>query len=223
MLAEMSWLAWSFALCCEIAAITLIAHNTLRLADVSAFSSWWVPWLLLAALPAADIGSGLVHWTADTWGSESMPVLGPRFLRPFRVHHQNPEDILRRDFIDLNGDVAMLAVPLLLLASALPVEEALACAVVFFLVALCLCSLPTNQFHQWAHMSEPPAFVRWLQQRRLILSREHHRRHHIAPFASHYCITFGWCNPLLAAIGFFPSLERWISRATGAMPRRDER
>ena len=57
----------------------------------------------------ADFGSGLVHWGADTWGRDDLPVIGPRLLVPFRVHHVNPEDFLRRNFADTNGDVALIA------------------------------------------------------------------------------------------------------------------
>jgi Lipid desaturase domain len=70
--------------------------------------------LLLALTPfLADVLSGFVHWTADTWGSETTPILGRRFIRPFRVHHLNGADIVSRSFIDLNGDVALGVTPLL--------------------------------------------------------------------------------------------------------------
>jgi len=118
----------------------------------------------------ADLISGFVHWTADTWFEETMPVLGKRFLRPFRVHHINPEDFLRRDVVDTNGDVAMLAIPFLAAMFWLPLEVTSGQAAAVFLWALCVTSLPTNQVHQWAHMSNPPAAVRWLQQHNLILS-----------------------------------------------------
>ncbi len=53
-------------------------------------------------------------------GPRELPVLGRRFLRPFRVHHINPHDFLRRDFIDCNGDVAMLVLPMLAASMQIP-------------------------------------------------------------------------------------------------------
>ena len=37
-----------------------------------------------------------------------MRRIGPRLLVPFRVHHVNPEDFLRRRFVDTNGEVAAI-------------------------------------------------------------------------------------------------------------------
>ena len=68
---------------------------------------WWVPLAFVAGMAAADFGSGLVHWGADTWGRDDLPVIGHRLLVPFRVHHVNPDDFLRRSFVDTNGDVAV--------------------------------------------------------------------------------------------------------------------
>ena len=221
-LAAVSPLVWSLEAACLLAAAGLLLVDLIRLAGASALFSWWTPLVVLAALLLADFGSGLVHWGADTWGSERMPVLGPRFLRPFRVHHSNPDDILRRGFVDLNGDVALLGLPLLAGGLLIPLSDGAGRLATVFCVALGACTLPTNQIHQWAHRSEPPRWVRWLQRRGLILSRERHALHHTAPYTTDYCITTGWCNRALARARFFPTLEGWISRLTGLVPRSDE-
>ena len=76
-----------------------------------------------------------------------------------------------------------------------------------FSLFLCLAAFLTNQFHKWAHMDTPPAFVSWLQEWGVILSREHHDIHHQSPYDTYYCITTGFWNPLL---------DRTLLRAGGA-------
>jgi hypothetical protein len=204
-------------------ALGLLTLNLARLSNEPPALSWTLVAAVALGAFCADFASGLVHWLADTWGSESMPVLGRRLIHPFRVHHVNPRDLLRRGVVDCNGDVALLTCPVFLAAWLAPLtDEASACASLF-LLALATTALPTNQVHQWAHQSEPPRPVAWLQRAGLILGRAQHARHHTPPFAANYCIATGWCNRGLGAIGFFPALERLITRVTGVAPRQDDR
>jgi ubiquitin-conjugating enzyme E2 variant len=204
-------------------AVVLLLANAVRVVASGLLLHWWAPLVIVAAALAADFVSGLVHWTADTWFSETMPVLGRRFLRPFRVHHINPDDFLRRDFVDCNGDVAMLNTPIFVAALVMPVSSEGGAALSLALAIFAATSLPTNQVHQWAHMPEPPAAVRWLQCRGIILSREDHARHHREPYVANYCIATGWCNRWLAAMNFFPACERLVTQVSGLEPRADER
>ena len=199
----------------------LLAAHAFRIARFPSVE-WWLPAAAVAGAIFADFVSGLVHWAADTWGRETFPVLGRRLLRPFRVHHVNPDDFLRRRFLDVNGDVAVIVVPILLSALAFPTAAAWGRAAEVFVGAFCLVGLPTNQVHQWAHFREVPRVVGWLQRSGLILGRRAHARHHVAPFARDYCIATGWCNGALTAIDFFPRLERRVTRLTGLKPRDDE-
>ena len=212
--------------CIEVASIvgacSLIIMHAVRFFNVADLFTWRVVVAVLAALVLADFASGVIHWIADTWGSETLPVLGRRFLRPFRVHHINPDDFLRRDVIDTNGDVAVIAVAFFLSALLIPLVDEFQRLAAMLLFAFGACVLPTNQIHQWAHMSRPPSLVHQLQRRGLILSRENHNKHHVSPYVMNYCIVTGWCNRPLTAIGFFPALERIITRLTGLTPRRDD-
>jgi len=183
---------------------------------------WWVPLALLSGMAAADFGSGLVHWGADTWGRDDLPVIGRRLLVPFRVHHVNPDDFLRRKFIDTNGDVAFLALPMLAGLLAVPLDAAWGGPVAVWAFAFCGIGTMTNQIHQWAHMPSPPRLVRLLQDCRLILGRAAHATHHARPYDAHYCITTGWCNRTIEASGLFRRLEAWITRLTGIRPRQDD-
>jgi ubiquitin-conjugating enzyme E2 variant len=193
-----------------------------RLATRADLWRWWMPFAAAGGMAAADFGSGLVHWGADTWGRDDLPVIGHRLLVPFRVHHLNPDDFLRRSFIDTNGDVAFIAVPLLAALCLVPLDTDRGAATALFGFAFCSIGMMTNQIHQWAHMPMPPRVVRLLQASRLVLGRAEHAVHHDRPYDAHYCISTGWCNRPLEAIGFFRALEHAISRLTGARPRHDD-
>lgn len=203
-------------------ALTLVAIHIVRLTLTVSEN---LPWMLLAILAGfitADLVSGLVHWTADTWFSDTMPILGQRLLKPFRVHHVNPEDFLRRNVLDTNGDVAVIVIPFLMAVFWIPTANFWSAALAVYVVAFCTAGLPTNQVHQWAHMKQPTTIIRWLQCHSLILSRRAHQLHHRAPHVNNYCIALGWCNSFLTKADFFPRLERVITRLTGLQPRCDD-
>ena len=167
----------------------------------------------LAGYIVSDLLSGFVHWAGDTVGDESTPIFGPNFVRPFRFHHVDPEDITRHDFIETNGNNCIVAAPVLLLVLVLlPATTGVlfyACVVIACTALFVFC---TNQFHKWAHTKNPAGWVRLLQRAGLILSPTHHSVHHAAPRDKYYCITVGWMNPLLDKIHFFRFLETTITR-----------
>ena len=202
-------------------AVLLLAAHFVRLLKMPVHE-WRLAGVFMIGAFGADFVSGIVHWTADTWGRETLPVIGRRLLRPFRVHHVNPDDFTRRGFLDVNGDVAIIVVFLLLPALFLPLDQQWGRLTEVFLFSFCLVGLPTNQVHQWAHMRRPPSLAGVLQRTGIILGRAEHSRHHVAPYAQHYCIATGWCNRVLTAIDFFPRLERLITALTGLEPRADD-
>ena len=186
-------------------------------------------WALLAAAAFAgyvgsDFGSGFVHWGFDTWGSVYTPVLGKNFIRPFREHHFDEKAITRHDLIETNGNNCLVALPVLSMALVPSVGPGHAIGTFFstFLLFVCVGTMLTNQFHKWSHEEAPPAFATLLQRWHVILPPDHHTIHHTAPYDSHYCITTGWLNGPLAAMGFFRRLERIITAVTGAVPRQDD-
>ena len=204
------------------AATALFLALGTRVVRAPGFVGWDTATAVVLGMLAADFVSGLIHWIADTWFHETMPILGRRLLRPFRVHHVNPDDFLRRTFLTVNGDVAFISIVPLSAAFALPLEAEWGRLTATFVLSMAFVGLPTNQVHQWAHMPRPPRWVRWLQQRYVILSRKDHQRHHCPPYAQYYCIATGWLNRPLARIDFFRRLERLVTALTGLQPRSDD-
>ena len=155
----------------------------------------------------ADFLSGLVHFLFDNFGSVHTPIIGRRFIKPFRDHHEDPAAMTRADAIAVNADNCLACLPILV-----PLYFLLDLAqhpyVGMFVVSVLFFTMLTNQLHKWAHMPELPRVVRALQRTHLVLSVEHHQVHHTAPFDTHYCITWGILNPLLERVGFWKVLTR---------------
>ena len=201
----------------EIAAITLFlvlittVGTRLILQVDGAGTALWIAVAAFTGIVISDFLSGAAHWAGDTLGDERTPFLGNHVIAPFRTHHVDPKGITRHDFIEINGNTCIALVPaLLLLAGIAPATPGISFFVRFTLAFTCFFVFCTNQFHKWAHQSNPAAFVRFLQKRGLILSPERHAIHH-ADTSDHYCITVGWMNPLLAKIGFFRLAESLVA------------
>lgn len=202
-------------------ASALAAMLAVRLVLRAEWHWWFVP-AAFAGILLADLFSGLVHWAADTWGRSDLPVIGPRLLRPFRVHHLNPDDFVTRGVLDTNGDLAAITIPALALLQTLSLHSAAAQALAVLGLSFCIAGGLTNQIHQWAHLPRPPRVIRGGQRLGLLLGRHAHAEHHAAPHDGSYCITTGWWNRPLDGIGAFRRLERGVTWVTGWRPRRDE-
>jgi ubiquitin-conjugating enzyme E2 variant len=184
----------------------------------------WITLATFCGYLVADFLSGFVHWAGDTVGDESTPVFGNNFVRPFRYHHVDPEDITRHDFVETNGNNCIVVAPVLLMLVLIMPKTAggwffgavVAASTAWFVFC-------TNQFHKWAHHPRPAPWVRGLQRAGLILSPEHHAIHHAAPQDKYYCITVGWMNPVLERVRFFRMLEAVIGRLAPRALRPDLR
>ena len=178
-----------------------------------------VAWVL------ADFTSGLIHWFADTYGSEQTPLFGPWLIKPFRQHHLYPRDICTHDLVLTIGNSCTIAMPfesgllyLMLSDEEVSFTQAVA-SLSFNLFAMAI--VATNLFHKWAHAEKTNWLISRLQKSGLLLSPQHHDLHHTKPFESNYCITNGWLNPLLERVRFFRSVEGAL-RIFGIRPNAGE-
>ncbi|XP_043938913.1 plasmanylethanolamine desaturase-like [Protopterus annectens] len=214
---------WISVILCFSLMILNFCHLTIN------FNIIYTPTIILGILLGvitADFVSGLVHWGADTWGSVHLPIVGKAFIRPFREHHIDPTAITRHDIIETNGDNCMMTIiPLLnmfykfvtLSPEVLQETYSWEC----FVFALAVFVTMTNQIHKWSHFGLP-YWVTVLQDYHIILTRKHHRIHHVSPHETYFCITTGWLNYPLEKIQFWKHLEYAIERLTGEKPRADD-
>lgn len=166
-----------------------------------------IPTLLLA-LAIADLLSGVTHFLLDTKGGPDTAFWGV-FIRPFREHHDDPAEMTRHGFVHTNGHTAIAICPLLLVVMSgyREIVDGAEMLQFIFLYSLLVFLGFTNQFHKWAHASNAPRVVRWLQKAWLILPSRHHALHH-ATHHDHFCITTGWNNAWLAKTQFLQKLFR---------------
>ncbi len=216
----------TYEICGIVVAIATSGWLIARVASSPPLSGWWIPLAALVGILLSDFISGFVHWMFDTWGNLDTPVFGRLAIRTFRHHHVDQKAITTHDFIETNGhNISLTTIysvsGLLVLRSEEPVTlfsvfvcMSLLCATVF--------TAFTSQIHKWAHQDKPSRVVALLQRARLVLSPEHHAKHHSAPYNRNYCITVGWMNGPLRAIRFFETLERTITAVTGVLPREDD-
>jgi len=179
---------------------------------------------IVVAIATADFMSGLAHWGLDTWGSTETFAIGP-IIRSFREHHVDQDAITRHDFIETNADNAMVAVPFMFLWQWVPIYANgvwTGTTVHSWFLILTLVVFGTNQCHKWSHQSKPGALARFLMSTGLLINAKHHQLHHCGKFDRAYCITAGWMNAPLDAIGFWRKLENAITAVTGAIPREND-
>lgn len=201
--------------------VTGIAVSSMLLAIllvriVVALAAGTSPWLVFPALLVgylfADLISGTVHWFCDTFFEEDTPIIGRIVIQPFRDHHVHPQRITRYRFIEQDTTNFFLMLPPLAVAFWMGEPRPGSIGTLFsccLLLGLATGSFGTNLFHKWAHEPKPPVVVSWLQRSGLILGPERHQRHH-SDYSHGFCVTSGWMNPVLDALGFFPRLERVV-------------
>jgi len=169
-------------------------------AEVAGRFSWQIGlligMLILVAYAVADLASGIVHFLLDNFGSPDTPVIGQKFVKPFRDHHVDPMAMTQGDFIAVNADNVFVCLPVLIpVVVFMDVGEHPFVGV--FLVALVAGVIMTNQLHKWAHMPTVPRLVAAAQRSGVVLSKEHHSVHHSGGYDSNYCITWGHLDVLL--------------------------
>lgn len=172
---------------------------------------------ILLGYLGADFFSGLVHFLGDTFGTETTPILGASFIKPFRDHHVDPKGMTKHDFVETSGNNCIVSLPpLLFVYHFVSINGSLfRYGFYVFFLSLMLFVFITNQIHKWAHLEKPGKLLSFLQNYHLILSPSHHSIHHTAPFNTYYCITVGWLNPILHHLKFFVCIRFFAEKTMG--------
>jgi hypothetical protein len=195
---------------------------------VATFQAAGVAWpaILAAVLVGwftADFASGLVHWGIDTWFDEAS--LG-RAVAITREHHTHPQHVLGYGFLEhsaLGSAPSAVVIGLAALLTALfPVAAGTWCLMAVWLITATGLFFGMT-FHNLAHKPSRSAVIRAAQAARLLIPPEAHLAHHGGDHTTRYCVISGWANHVCDPLRIWHRLERLVSAATGAEPRRDDR
>ena len=190
------------AILCKIfmSCIARAEYSILTLAGLSfsgALLIFCVGWMF------ADVFSGVVHYLADQILSPTLYFFGPRFVVPFREHHDEPHGLLKHSFFERSGNncaVSALLPSLIILhffisdplgEASIPTALAWYCCLYGTGLTIALLTAFTNEFHAWAHREHNPKWIMRLQTWGIVLPPSHHDQHHSGNLDSHYCITSG--------------------------------
>lgn len=175
----------------------------------------------------ADLVSGLLHWAFDTWFHEDQPVVR-RMVLLVREHHTHPDRIFRYHFRQDAGMLSWFALVVTAPVAWSAVTPGGAPGGVRVMLAVAAVTMSVEivtmfEFHKCGHRVHRGELVRALQRFHLLLSPEHHLRHHSGRHDRNYCLITGVADRTLGRLGLFRALERVISALTGAVPRENDR
>ena len=153
---------------------------------------------LFMAFVGYDLYSGILHVVFDHPSNIALPVLGQPCLE-FQWHHAIPDDGVRRDFVDVCGDLNM-AIAILVVVNLCMLD--LGSGVALTLGGLKLGMAYFGQFsHRSAHTFGPSRALaaQWLQTNGFMISPKEHMAHHKQPHDIDFCL-IGLCNPIIDAM-----------------------
>jgi len=160
-----------------------------------------------------DFVSGLVHWAEDTFGTETVPLIGRWIVEPNVLHHRDGCAFTRNNWLQSSWDLLVVGVLILGLAW---LVDVFSWQVWLFVIV----GINANQIHKWNHVppAQVPTWVRVLQRIHVLQSSAHHVAHHRGEKNSHYCVITPVLNPLLDRVRFWGALDGLIPAS--AAPRR---
>ena len=167
----------------------------------------------VACVFAVDFITGVIHWAEDTWTALGRSkLLDTYVVRDNIEHHRKPGGIRRGTYWETNRVCIALAFVVACVLALCGVHAWQA----YLIVVL---ASQSNQVHKWAHCANPPRVIRGLQRLGIMQSPAHHAEHHKRPYASRFCTTTNFLNPVLDAVRFWRGLEWLIERCGIAVQR----
>jgi len=158
-----------------------------------------------------DLHSGVLHVVFDHPDNVNLPLIGQACLE-FQWHHSIPDDLVRKDFVDVCGDLnivigLLIGIQLCLLDIHNPVS-----------LVLGGCKITMAYFGQFSHKSahthstHQPAIAKTLQKAGIMVSNKDHASHHKEPYDEDFCL-IGLCNPIIDGLRIYVTTNNnaWLA------------
>jgi len=159
---------------------------------------------MIGAYLVTDMGTAMVHVVIDNLDCEKIPESLPwlrRLVEDFQNHHENPRDIVKREFANHTADAQVITTPMLIgLAIAAITRPHLAPLIAVSANAAVL----SPEFHKRSHMRPDESAPIWqlLKDIGLAVSTKRHAKHHTQGHKSHYALLNGFTNVFLDGVKF---------------------
>jgi len=167
---------------------------------------------LIGGFMVGDLGSGLFHYSLDTFNSKLFSSAHANF----RIHHDKPLSLEDYSMIESVCEITPVLIPSVIATRKLVPklremgtdEDTIAMIGMFVLVST-LVGGSSQIAHRFAHrrnhentrdasgiriVPEVPLVIKFLQDNHLMLHPDHHRKHHVTEIAN-YCISNGITGP----------------------------
>jgi hypothetical protein len=169
-------------------------------------------WIALCLL-ATDFLTGLLHWAEDTWLAPGRSKFLDRWIVQDNIdHHKRPGTIRAGHYWQTNRVLIVAGIVVAAVLVLCHVHAWQAYLIVFL-------GSQSNQIHLWAHSSQPPRWVAFLQRIGIFQSRDMHAKHHKSPYAVNYCSMTNYLNPILEIAKFWRILERALESCGATVKR----
>ena len=162
---------------------------------------------MIGAYLVTDMGTAMVHVVIDNLDCEKIPESLPwlrRLVEDFQNHHENPRDIVKREFANHTADAQVITTPMLIgLAIAAITRPHLAPLIAAATVSANAAVL-SPEFHKRSHMRPDESAPIWqlLKDIGLAVSTKRHAKHHTQGHKSHYALLNGFTNVFLDGVKF---------------------
>lgn len=169
--------------------------------------------LSIPAYYSADLLFQVMHKYLDSYAREDHWFWGDT-VRDFRIHHEFPDNLTKRDYITNVASFAKLFAPFLAITAFSDLGPEVKSALLVFLMA----SANTTEFHRQAHLKKPNFLFSFLQKLNLALRHSVHLQHHRPPFEGEYSVLNGWSQSLPRHIDLWKRMDLIFWRIHHRMP-----